>query len=299
MCRVIPLDSNSPQIAWKELLFGRPPHHFSFGRAWELDILSQLPGLTKATDPVPLRDFPKRRLQALEMKSSQAVVALDHHRSAFPEAYPALLHLRLIIIRFRPLPPLQVHVISHLEHDPVEHYLLVENSPFGGPRGGSRPPLLLRVRGDGRQTRNVSLLGGPRGGSRPPLLLLVRGDNRSIWVQQRPLRNWFGSATGNGRWNDRGGMVRGGRGRGTERAPGRRGGLWRQRNRRRRVWEPGQALRRHQLKPFFLDESAARDLRTVWRLIFWSRFRIKAVKRFFSTDRICSNFLIPLISINK
>ena len=120
-----PLDACSPQITGKEFLLGGPHDALPLRRPGPLDQLSGALGLAVRTRPVTFRHPPKRRSHATEVESAEARVALHHNPATGAEAYAALLHLRVLPVRLRRLPPLHVHVITDLELSAVVHHLPV------------------------------------------------------------------------------------------------------------------------------------------------------------------------------
>lgn len=84
-------------------------------------------------DPVAVWNGFQRGAKAVEMKATEAIVALNHDGApAGGEANPAIFNLGVVIVvRAGAVPPLNIDIVPHLEPTFIVHNLVVEDAPLG------------------------------------------------------------------------------------------------------------------------------------------------------------------------
>lgn len=90
-------------------------------------------GGAEMADPVAVGNGFQRGAKAVEMKATEAIVALNHDGApAGGEANPAILNLGVfIVVGAGAVPPLNIDIVPHLELTFVVHNLVVEDAPLG------------------------------------------------------------------------------------------------------------------------------------------------------------------------
>lgn len=90
-------------------------------------------GGAEMADPVAVWNGFQRGAKAVEMKATEAIVALNHDGApAGGEANPAIFNLGVVIVvRAGAVPPLNIDIVPHLELTFIVHNLVVEDAPLG------------------------------------------------------------------------------------------------------------------------------------------------------------------------
>lgn len=139
-----PLDPGRPYITRKELLPRSPAPFFAIGRRWKINMSAHFGGGAEMADPVAVGNGFQRRAKAVEMKATEAIVALNHDgASAGGEANTAIFKLgAFIVVGAGAVPPPNIHIVPHLELTFIVHNLVVEDATLGSGCVGRRvaPP---------------------------------------------------------------------------------------------------------------------------------------------------------------
>lgn len=108
-------------------------------------------GGAEMADPVAVGNGFQRRVKAVEMKATEAIVALNHDSASAGgegEANPAIFKLGVFaLVGAGAVPPLNVDIVPHLELTFIVHNLVVEDATLGSGCVGRRvaPPSLPLV----------------------------------------------------------------------------------------------------------------------------------------------------------